>query len=104
MNATAGLGGPMLAVHGASMRWSREVFIGTGQLFLLGLNILSLVSKGLPSISGGLWIGCLATLITGAIAGALLSQRVPERFGRPLVLGLAGLGGVVAVCRGSLMM
>jgi uncharacterized membrane protein YfcA len=104
MNATAGIGGPMLAVHASSARWPRDVFVGTGQLFLLGLNILSLSAKGLPSISPALWIWSLVALAVGALAGNRLSARVPERLGRPLVLGLAGLGSIVAVIRGLSMM
>jgi uncharacterized membrane protein YfcA len=102
MNATAGVGGPMLAVHAFSDGWSRDEFVGTGQLFLLVVNILSLSTKGLPSVSWTIWIGALLSLGVGAVAGHFLSPHVSERLGRRLVFALAALGSASAIVRGIL--
>lgn len=102
MNATAGVGGPPLAIHAASQPWRREAFIGTSQLFLFVINALSVATKGLPSVSTTSWIGCGVALLLGVAVGHRVAPLVPDRVARPLVLGLAAVGSVVALIRGIL--
>lgn len=103
MNTTAGLGGPMVAVHSASERWPREAFVGTAQVFLLGVNALSLTLKGLPAtLPPVIWGASLIAVAVGAGTGHILSPYIPERAGTTVVLGLALAGSCAAVLRGLL--
>ncbi len=102
MNATAGVGGPMLAAHALSDRWPRETFVATGQLFLLVLNLLSIATKGVPHAPLTVWAALLAALGVGAACGHVLAPRVPASVGRPLVLVLAAAGSAAALVRGVL--
>jgi uncharacterized membrane protein YfcA len=104
MNVTAGVGGPALTVHATSERWSREVFVGTGQVFLLAVNLASVLSKGVPSEPWGVWVGAFVALLIGAVAGHRLSRHVSARVGRLLVLVLAAVGSAAAVVRGLLLL
>lgn len=104
MNATAGVGGPALAVHAASERWPREMLIGTGQVFLLGINILSVIAKGFPTPEPVTWIAAGAALAAGAVAGHFLNKRIDVRTGQRLVLILAFAGSAAAVIRGVMML
>jgi uncharacterized membrane protein YfcA len=104
MNTTAGVGGPMMAVHSLSERWTREVFIGTAQVFLLAVNILSLVFKGIPTtLPWWLWSATVGALVIGAVIGHYVSPLIPQRLGNNLVLLLALVGSGAAILRGLLM-
>ncbi|MFS2087733.1 TSUP family transporter [Paenarthrobacter nicotinovorans] len=103
MNTTAGLGGPMVAVHSASERWSPKEFVGTAQVFLLGVNSLSLAGKGLPAtVPPMLCVASLAAVALGAGTGHFLSPFIPQKAGNTVVLGLALTGSCTAVLRGLL--
>jgi uncharacterized membrane protein YfcA len=100
MNVTAGVGGPALAIHSISERWNRETFLGTGQVFLLVINCLSIATKRFPTVSGGLWLGSAVALAAGAVVGHFVSRLVPGGVGRVLVLALAAIGSASALVRG----
>ena len=100
MNVTAGVGGPALTVHATSDRWPREVFVGTGQVFLLAINLTSVLTKGIPAEPVPVWVGALGLLFVGAFVGHHLSKVVPARVGRILVLTLAAVGSALALVRG----
>jgi uncharacterized membrane protein YfcA len=100
MNVTAGVGGPALTVHATSDRWPREVFVGTGQVFLLAVNLTSVLTKGIPAEPIPVWVGALGLLFVGAFVGHHLSKVVPARVGRILVLTLAAVGSALALVRG----
>lgn len=68
----------------------------TLQLYGLGLNIVTLLSLGLPPLCPPL----LAGLVGGVLAGLLLARRLPQRLVRQAILALAALGGVLVVLRG----
>lgn len=102
MNVTAGVGGPALAIHSYSEGWDRETFVGTGQVFLLVINCLSVATKGFPTAIGALWIGSAAALAAGAVVGHFVSPLIPHRVGRTLVLVLAALGSASALIHGLL--
>ncbi|GAA0965266.1 TSUP family transporter [Frigoribacterium faeni] len=104
MNVTAGVGGPALTVHATSERWPREVFVGTGQVFLLAINLTSLLSKGVPTEPWSVWAGAFVALALGAVIGHRLNRYVSPRVGRALVLTLAAVGSAAAVVRGVLLL
>lgn len=104
MNSAAGVGGPMVAVHSMSERWTREVFVGTAQVFLLVVNIFSLAFKGIPTaLPLWVWGATGAALVAGAVLGHFISPHVSPKLGQRLVVSLALLGSVAAVVRGATM-
>ncbi|MEL4320242.1 sulfite exporter TauE/SafE family protein [Leifsonia sp. YIM 134122] len=104
MSATAGVGGPALAVHAFSDRWPRQVFLGTGQAFLLVTNLVAVGVKGVPAIDGWLWLAAVISLGVGILIGQVLAPRVSDGLGRTLVIGLAAVGSAAAIVRGILLL
>jgi uncharacterized protein len=100
MNATAGVGGPMISAYAMSRRWELSEFIPTIQGTLLVVNVSSVAGKGLPSLGPAVWLVCGAALSTGLLAGELLGGRLGAARGRQVVIALALAGGVAAVVRG----
>ena len=100
VNATAGVGGPMVSAYAMSRNWPLPVFIPTAQATLLGVNLASLAGKGLPSLPPAVWLVCAAALATGLLAGELVGRRVGADRGRRLVLAVALAAGCAAVPRG----
>ncbi len=100
MNATAGVGGPMVSAYAMSRSWPLPVFIPTAQATLLAVNLASLAGKGPPALPPAVWLVCAAALATGLLAGELVGRHVGADRGRRLVLALALAGGVAAVARG----
>ncbi|NED96090.1 TSUP family transporter [Phytoactinopolyspora alkaliphila] len=99
-NVTAGVGGPALAVYGASTRWSRVSFVPTVQLVGIVANVLSLIAKRDAHLPVQLVLGCSAAVIIGTIAGRYLSGVMGERTGRAIVLSLAAIGGLMSIVKG----
>lgn len=104
MNATAGVGGPMLSAYGIAQHWPREVFIPTVQACLLLVNVASLVSKGMPRIDATTWAVGLGALAAGAVLGEWLSARVRPGAGQRFIFVAALAGGAAAVVRGLLVL
>lgn len=102
MNATAGVGGPVIVIHAISERWPHAVFLGTGQVFFLFINVLSLWSKGVPDANLWLWLGVALSLIGGAVAGEFAARHISAKTARALVLVLASVGSVSVIIRGLL--
>lgn len=101
-NVTAGVGGPALAVYGASTEHPRTSFVPTVQVVGIVTNALSLVAKHDAHLPGRLVLGCVAAVLAGTLVGRWTSGLVSERAGRVLVLVLAVAGGLVSVVKGIL--
>jgi uncharacterized protein len=102
MNVTAGVGGPLLAVHSITEGWTTEAFVGTAQLYFLVTNSSSLLLKGLPAVQAWLWLSLLAALTGGAVTGRLASRLVPAPAARRVVIAVALAGGLATMLRGLL--
>jgi hypothetical protein len=100
MNATAGVGGPMVSAYAMSRNWPLPVFIPTAQATLLVVNVASLAGKGPPDLPLSVWLLCAAALGAGLLAGELVGRRLGAARGRRLVLAVALAGGCAAVARG----
>ena len=100
MNATAGVGGPMVTAYAVSRRWPLPVFIPTAQATLLLVNLASLAGKGLPGVGVAVWLVAAAALVTGLALGELVGGRLGARRGLQLVIAVALAGGTAAVLRG----
>ncbi|HEY0698603.1 MAG TPA: sulfite exporter TauE/SafE family protein [Micromonospora sp.] len=99
-NTTAGTGGPPLVVYAVSTNWEQRSFVPTVQLVGLVTNVLSLVAKGTPALSGPLLLACLAAMAVGVASGQRLTRWLPEDSARRWVVGLALVGSVIAVGKG----
>lgn len=96
MNVAGGLAGPAAALYAVGAGWPAASVRPTLQLYGLGLNLVTLLSLGLPPLHPPL----LAGLVGGVLAGLLLARRLPQRLVRQAILALAALGGVLVVLRG----
>lgn len=101
-NVTAGVGGPALAVYGASTGLRRERFVPTVQVVGIVTNGLSLLAKHDADLEVGVVLGCVAAVLVGTLVGRGVSRIMGERTGRAIVLGLALVGGLFSVLKGLL--
>jgi len=93
MNVLASAGGPAVAVYASGARWDPTRLRATLQAYFLALNVVTLLTLGLPSWSrqrAAVLVGCL---VVGSAVGALLSSRVSVRLARAVTLSLAAAGG-----------
>lgn len=102
VNATAGVGGPMVSAYGLSQRWDPSVFVPTAQVVLLGVNAGALWAKGVPALPAAVWWAGLAAVVVGAAVGEVLARHLDARTGRRLVALVAALGGLATLARGLL--
>lgn len=100
VNATAGVGGPMISAFGLGRRWSTEVFVPTAQVVLLFVNLLALAIKGPPALGAPVWAAGVAGLAVGVVLGDVVHRRLDATTGRRLVAGIALVGGLATVVRG----
>lgn len=101
-NVTAGVGGPALAVYGASAGLPRAGFVPTVQVVGIVTNALSLAVKHDAHLPGRLALCCTAAVLAGTLAGRWTARLVTERAGRAAVLALAITGGLLSVVKGLL--
>ncbi|WP_338698087.1 hypothetical protein V2W30_18900 [Streptomyces sp. Q6] len=100
MNAAAGVGGPPMSLYGVNAGWSMREFVPNAQFYGVVVNVVSIAAGGLPGLDRGTWWAAGGALVVGGLAGWGLSGRVPDRGLRGMVLGLALVGGCVAVAKG----
>lgn len=101
-NVTAGVGGPALAVYGASTGFPPRNFVPTVQVVGIVANASSLLAKHDADLPGRLVLSCLAAVLAGILFGRWTSRLVGEREGRAIVLSLAIVGGLASVGKGIL--
>lgn len=99
-NATAGVGGPALAVYGTSQAVPIGTFVPTVQAVGLFTNLLSLVAKHEFHLPWQFVAVSVAVVFMGVAAGNVLARRIKPSTARVLVLGLALIGGLGAVAKG----
>jgi uncharacterized membrane protein YfcA len=98
-NVVAAVAGPVVALWAANAQWPADVQRASLQAYFLGLNCVALPSLGLPSVGGGLLLGCVLALGLGALLGAPLARRVSEEAARRTTLALAAAGGAAVLVR-----
>lgn len=102
VNASAGVGGPLISAYGIAQRWDRTSFVPTAQVVLLAINVTSLLVKGPPQLHIGVWVAGAAALVVGVAAGGPVSRRIGPAAGRRLVFAVATAGALATVVRGAL--
>lgn len=104
MNITAGIGGPMIALYAASIRWPQAAFVGSVQVYFLFTNLLSLTTKGGPPLIPGFIAAALSAMGAGLLIGAQLNRWIPVPTARRLTMGLAWMGAMAALTKGVLLL
>lgn len=100
LNVLAGVGGPALALYGASERWVGPGFVATMPVCAIAMNALSLATKGLPHLSGATLLVLPAALVAGSVSGEWVRRRFSGRHNYSALLILAAVGAVTAITRG----
>ncbi|WP_433785317.1 sulfite exporter TauE/SafE family protein [Actinomycetospora sp. CA-101289] len=100
VNVTAGVGGPVLSAYALAQRWSTDVFVPTAQVVLLVINLVALLSKGVPVLAPVVWGTGLAGLAVGVVLGDVLHRRLDPLTARRAVTVLALVGALATVVRG----
>lgn len=108
MNTTAGIAGPALAVYAVASRWDQRSWAATLQPVFLLANLTSLATKSLfgAAVPAGLhvpwqvWAAVVVGGPVGVLIGSAVARRVDASSARALAIGLAAVGGVVALVRG----
>ncbi|WP_129658559.1 sulfite exporter TauE/SafE family protein [Rothia halotolerans] len=100
MTSTAALGGPPMVLYAQAVRWGHLEFVATVQLVFAGINVLSLMARGVPDLPWIAWITLTCTALGGMTVGHLTSQYINQRIARIGVLVIAILGSIAAVLKG----
>lgn len=101
-NVTAGVGGPALAMFGASTRMPMNVFVPTVQVVAVLTNVLSLAAKSQASLPIPLVLGAIGCVVVGLVAGSFLQRHISPTRAQTLALALALAGSLAATARGVL--
>jgi uncharacterized membrane protein YfcA len=102
MNATAGVGGPALALYAIGSRWEHRRFVASAQLYFAVVNAGSVLAKGLPSVGGGRLLSALLALGVGIVIGQRLTARVRPASAMRAVVALSVAGAAATVLKGAL--
>ncbi|MFI5530471.1 TSUP family transporter [Kitasatospora sp. NPDC051853] len=100
MNSAAGVGGPALSLYAVNAGWTAREFLPNALFYGFVVNVFSVTAKGLPHLSGDGWTLAAAGIAGGAVIGGTLAGRVPERWARRVVLGIALAGGLSTLVKG----
>jgi uncharacterized membrane protein YfcA len=98
MNVVGSIGGPALALYTVNADWPPERARPTLQVVFLLSNVVAMVSLGLPHFDGA-WPAFAVALVGGWLVGLRAGRSVPAVAARVATLGVAALGGAVAVVR-----
>jgi hypothetical protein len=100
MNVAGGVGGPAVAGYALNARWSAAQTRATLGAYFLGINIVSVASRGVPGLSPWFFAGAAVALLVGFPVGVLLARRLDEAAVRTWTLVLAGVGAAAAMVQG----
>ncbi len=101
MNVVGSIGGPALAIYSVNAGWPPVRARPTLQVIFLTSNIVALASLGLPRRDPS-QVGLFVAMVIGLVIGLRLHRWIPEGAARNATLGVAAVGGAVAVARALL--
>jgi hypothetical protein len=96
MNVVSGAAGPFAALYAVNAGWPASARTVTLQAYFAVLNIIALLTLGLPHRTDML-AEAAAGLILGVLVGRALTGRLSPLFARRLVLFLSGAGGAAVL-------
>jgi uncharacterized membrane protein YfcA len=99
-NTVAGIGGPPVALWADNAGWSQATVRATLQVYFLGLNLVALLSLGLPEHAERLGVA-LAAMVVGLALGHLVAGHVTADEARRTTLALAFAGGAFVLVRAA---
>jgi uncharacterized membrane protein YfcA len=100
-NVATGVGGPFAAMYAINADWPAKAYRPTMQAYFLGINIVSVTSRGLPSADRpGLLTAMVVSGGVGWAIGRRVAASVDHELVRNLTLVVATAGGIVAIVRG----
>lgn len=102
MNATAGVGGPALALYAVGSKWDHARFVASAQLYFTLLNAGSVAAKGMPHLGVAVLLAAVASLALGVGLGQLVARRVPAPLAMRAVVVLAAVGATLTMVKGLL--
>lgn len=97
MNVLASAGGPAVAVYATGARWDPTRLRATLQAYFLSLNVVTVLTLGLPHWSVRRGVVLVLALLAGSVVGALLAPRVSHDLARAVTLALAAAGGLAVL-------
>jgi uncharacterized membrane protein YfcA len=97
MNVLASAGGPAVAVYATGARWDPSRLRATLQAYFLCLNVVTLLTLGLPHWSLSQAVVLVGCLVAGSVVGAWLALRVSTELARRVTLALAAAGGLAVM-------
>lgn len=106
MSATAGIGGPGVAVYSVLTRWEQRSFAATIQPFFVCLGVTAFVTKvllseqGLPDYDWWVWPLIISCTLVGLALGEWVSGFVSVRIARISVIVISYLGGFAVIVDG----
>jgi uncharacterized membrane protein YfcA len=100
-NVIAGIGGPTVASYASNANWPPDRLRPTLALYFFVLNAISVASRGAPSISKSLLIGCAIALLLGYTVGVAVRSRINILHLQLATLCLAGCGAIATIVKGA---
>jgi hypothetical protein len=106
MSATAGVGGPGVAVYAVLTRWEHWTFAATIQPFFVMLGLTSFITKvvlseqGLPDYEWWVWPLVIVCTLIGLTLGEWVSKIISVRAARITVIVISYLGGTATIIDG----
>ncbi|MEY2424492.1 MAG: uncharacterized protein QOI61_64, partial [Actinomycetota bacterium] len=101
MNVATSVGGPPVAMYAINAEWPAVNYRPTVQAYFLGINIVSFAVRGVPHTDHAALLPMLGVaMLIGWVIGRRIAQRIDDHVVRNLLLGIAAVGGTVAVVRG----
>jgi uncharacterized membrane protein YfcA len=100
MNVAGGVGGPAVAAYALNADWPVKRMRATLATYFLGINVVSVATRGIPALPAPFLAGLAAAVAVGFGAGSLLSRRLDAHVVRSGTLLLAAAGACAAVVQG----
>lgn len=107
MNTTAGVAGPAITVYAVASRWEHRSLAATLQPIFLLANGASIITKAAFGAHPGgdlvpwwAWVLVIAAVPVGVLLGSRLAHRVSLSAARRVAIGVAAVGGAIALIRG----
>lgn len=100
MNVTSGVGGPPIVIYASTTAWAYAEYVATVQFYFVGLNLASLLGRGLPPWDATTWAVIAGSSVAGLVVGQLVAGHLNESWARRAVSVVAVTGSTAALVRG----